>query len=199
MPPELVAELQRAAGAERAALVPVDGVEHRAAVAELSRRADAEQNADPAYRAEIRAWSSADPHRRDGVPALAVPHVDGSAIDDIPIRDFDSHGAGWLPSRTGSSQDQCLLLLTTDEDDPRSWLRAGQALQRVLLEVARRGYKASPLTQVVEVPATRAALRSALDLPGHPLVLFRLGRALPTPGTLRRPLDDVLVERTTGA
>ena len=79
-------------------------------------------------------------------------------------------------------------------DGPADWLRAGEALERVLLEITRHGYAASPLTQVTEVPSARAQLRSELGLAGYPHVLLRIGRAPATPGARRRRLVDVLVE-----
>lgn len=195
VPAEVIDSLERAAGAEDTRLFVVRSDEHRLAVARLSQQADGIQNLDPAYRAEIRAWTSDDPSSRDGVPAMAVPHVDGAAEDEIPIRDFDSRGVGWLPSRTRSSRRQCLLLLGTDADDSQSWLRAGEGLERVLLEITRQGFVASPLTQVVEVPSARATLRRELGMRMHPHVLLRVGRAPLTPATRRRRLVDVLVER----
>lgn len=197
VPAGLTARLIAAARAEGAVLVEVTSDDCRQAVAVLSQRADALQNANPAYRAEIRAWTSTDPGRHDGVPALAVPHVDGTAEDEVPIRDFDTAGKGWLPSGTRSSRHQCLLLLGTDADEPRAWLDAGQALERILLEITKAGYAASPLTQVVEVASTRIALQSELSLGMHPHVLLRVGRAGVTPGTPRRLLDDVLEEKPT--
>jgi hypothetical protein len=184
-----------AANAEDAQLFVIQEPEHRVVTASLSQQADVIQNADPAYRAEIRAWTTADPQRRDGVAAIAVPHVDAGAVDEVPIRDFDSHGMGWLPTRTESSSHQCLLLLGTRSDDPTSWVRAGEALERIWLEATARNYVASPLTQVVEIPATRERLRAELNLPMHPHILLRVGRAATTPTSRRRPLEDVLVER----
>ena len=62
----------------------------------------------------------------------------------------------------------------------------------MLLEIARAGLAASPLTQVVEVPSARAALRSELRLTMNPHILLRVGYAPPTPGSSRRALEDVL-------
>ncbi len=197
MPPELVNTLCRAALGEGGVLHEIRAEQDRIVVAELSQRADAAQYANPAYRGELRAWTTDDPNRRDGVPALAVPHVAGDSGDEIPIRDFDSRGTGWLPTQTRSSRKQCLLLLGTDADDAASWLRAGEALERVLLEVAHHGFTASPLTQVVEVASARAALRTELCLTTYPHVLLRVGRAAVTPGTTRRDLRDVLTEVLT--
>jgi hypothetical protein len=194
VPLAIVSALSDAAAAEGAQLYEVADPDQRYTVARLSQEADREQNVNPAYRAELRTWTTDDPMRRDGVPSLAVPHVDAGADDDIPIRDFDTHGAGWLPVTTHSSMDQCLLLLGTFADGPEAWLRAGEALERVLLEVTRHGYVASPLTQIVEIPVTRARLRSELHLDMHPHILMRVGRAPKTPASRRRRLEDVIVE-----
>jgi hypothetical protein len=187
--------LEQAAAAEGASLFTIRDPEQRITVATLSQRADAIENLNPAYRAELRAWTSDDPGRRDGVPSLAVPHVDGSSEDDVPIRDFDTRGTGGLPPRTRSSMKQTMVLLCTDSDTPAGWLRAGEALERVLLEITRHGLSASLLTQVTEVPSTRAELRQELQLAAHPHVLLRIGRAPITPASRRRRLVEVLTEQ----
>ena len=76
--------------------------DQRLAVATLSQHADDIENLNPAYRAELRAWTTDDPLRGDGVPNIAVPHVDGSAEDEVPIRDYDTRGTGALPVLTHS-------------------------------------------------------------------------------------------------
>jgi hypothetical protein len=195
VPAEVINALVDAAESEDSMLAVVRSDDDRTAVARLSQRADGIQNLDPAYRAEIRAWTTDDQHRSDGIPTRVVPHVDGRSTDEIPIRDFDSRGDGWLPAQTHSSRSQCLLLLGTYGDDSESWLRAGEALERVLLEVTRHGFAASPLTQVVEVVSTRESLRRELNLTMHPHVLLRVGRAPLTPSSPRRRLMDVLVEQ----
>jgi hypothetical protein len=183
------------AAAEGAQLVPVTRDDHRMMTASLSQQADRTQNADPAYRAELRRWTTDEADRRDGVPSLAVPHVDGTSGDDIPIRDFDTRGAGWLPVETHSHLRQCLLILGTAGDTRAEWLRAGEALERVLLEITRHGYVASPLTQVMEVPRTRSLLRQELGLRMQPHILLRVGRAPVGPASRRRRLVDVIMEQ----
>jgi hypothetical protein len=194
VPDEFVDRLVDAANREAADVFVVKRQEHRIAVASLSQRADQIENADPAYRAELRAWTSDDPRRDDGVPAFAVPHVDAGSQDDIPIRDFDTRGVGWLPTQTRSTLNQCLLLIGALDESPMAWLRTGEALERMLLEIAEHGYAASPLTQVVEVARTNELLREELNLSMHPHVLLRVGRAPATPKTRRRRLVDVLSE-----
>ena len=192
VPAQLLDRLVAAASAEGAILHVVRDADDRRALAILSQRADTMQIADPAYRAELRAWTTSDPRRDDGVRAMVVPHVDGTAGDDIPIRDFDTAGAGWLPSRTRSSAEQCLVLLGTMGENPDAWLRAGEALERVWLELTAAGYTASLFTQPVEVPSVRAQLRAELRLAMHPHLLMRIGHADIAPSTRRRPLSTVL-------
>lgn len=194
VPPDIVAALVAAAAAEDAVLFPVRGEDDRLALTRLSQQADEIEMLDPAYRAELRAWTSADANRTDGVPATTVRHVDGTAQDDIPMRDFDTTGTGKLRGGTTSSRHQCLLLLGTRADDRLGWLRAGEALERVLLEITRRGFAASPLTQVVEVASTRSAMRSELRLDWWPHILLRVGRAPVAPASRRRRLVEVLNE-----
>jgi hypothetical protein len=194
VPAEVLDTLERAARREGGTLYIVRGEDERLAVARLSQKADSIENLNPAYRAELRSWTTDDPRRSDGVQALAVPHVDGDSQDEVPIRDFDTRGMGWLPSRTASSRNQCLTLICTDGDAAEDWVRAGEALERVLLEITRQGFAASPLTQVTEVPSGRAELRRQLNLQDNPHVLLRIGRAPLTPATRRRAIADVLTE-----
>lgn len=196
VPEDLLEALENAARAEDSRLVAVRDPEQRMAVAMLSQRADNIENLNPAYRAELRAWTSDDPDRRDGVPSLAVPHVTGDSHDEVPIRDFDTRGSGALPPGTYSSRNQCLVLLCSCGDGPHEWLRAGEALERTLLEITRSGFSASPLTQVTEVPAARAELRRELHLDVYPHVLVRIGRAPQTPRSRRRRLVEVLFEQS---
>ena len=194
VPPDLLEMLEAAATAEGAALVVVRDPDKRVAVAALSQHADDVENLNPAYRAELRAWTADGAVRRDGAPDLTVPYVSGTSPDEISIRDIDPRGSGGASSTARSSKDQCLVLLCTSTDTPGDWLRAGEALERVLLEIARHGFAASALTQIAEVPSARAELRRELALTGFPHVLLRIGRAPATPASRRRRLVDMLLE-----
>jgi hypothetical protein len=194
VPARVVDRLVDAANAEGAVLMPITCAEDRETVARLNRRADHIESEDPAYRAELRAWTSDDPRRRDGVPASAVAYagVGARSTEAVPIRTFDTCGTGWLPEDGGPGQDQCLLLLGTMQDGPAGWLAVGEALEHVLLEIAYLGYAASPLTQLIEVTETHKLLRQHLRLAMHPSVLLRVGRAPDTLPTRRRRLVDML-------
>ncbi|MDP9116162.1 MAG: nitroreductase family protein [Actinomycetota bacterium] len=194
VPDEIVRAIVSAARIEGAQAMAIVRPQDRVTIARLSQLADELELTDPAYRAELRAWTSDDPRCVDGVPAFAVPHVDAGAGDEVPIRDFDTRGMGWLPTRTRSSRNQTLLLVGALADSRDAWLRTGEALERMWLEITRRGYAASPLTQMIEVARTNAELRRDVQLAMHPHVLLRIGLAPGTPETRRRRLVDVLTD-----
>ncbi len=191
-PDVVINALMAAANHEGAELVSITEPEHRAATARLSREADRLESVDPAYRAELRAWTSGDPGRLDGLPVELVQGGNLGAPNDSAIRDFDVDGMGWLHPETRTDANQCLLLLGTQRDTATAWLRAGEALEHVLLELTRRGYVASPLTQVIEVASTNMHLREELQLTMYPHVLLRVGRAPATPASRRRRFVDML-------
>ncbi len=86
-------------------------------------------------------------------------------------------------------------MLSTPRDTPLAWVRAGEALQRVLLTAALYEVSASYLNQPIEVPPLRRDLATFIP-DGHPHVLFRVGFAADASGTHRRGVHDVLRTRS---
>jgi hypothetical protein len=196
VPSSIVSKFVAAVREEGAVLVPVTSPTHRTLIADLTAQAARIENEDPAYIEEIRAWTTDDPRRLDGVQAASVPYGGAGAPRNghSPIRSFDVRGMGWLPSAAEFSADECLLVLGSTDDEPHGWLRAGEALERLWLEITDYGFWASPLTQVIEVRGTHDRLRDALKLMSFPQMLLRVGRAPDTMRTPRRQPFDVIVE-----
>lgn len=190
----VIDKLETAVAAEGARLSQVREADDRLALARLTQRADQQQTIDPAYRAEVRQWTTTDPDRLDGVRAAVVPHVDGRAHDDVPIRDFDSEGAGGLPGDTRSAATQNLFIIGTPTDGPLEWLRTGEALERAWLVITEAGLAASLFTQPIEIGAVRADLRAELRLFMQPHLVLRVGTAPPAASTQRRRLQDLVRE-----
>jgi hypothetical protein len=139
VPPDVIYELTSAAEQEEASLIQIVEPEHKMIAAQLSREAETIQNTDPQYQTELEAWTTTDLNRTDGVPASAIPRTNSRFETGGLIRDFDVAGKGWLPRLRQSSLNHCLMVLgtakTTHTAEPnrRAWLRAGEALQRILL------------------------------------------------------------------
>ncbi|MEU5266847.1 hypothetical protein [Amycolatopsis sp. NPDC021455] len=187
IPASLVAELRHAAEVEQAWLPRLDANQLEG-LRELVHKGHHAQLADPAFLAEWRHWTGRDPDSRDGVPEYAAgstPSNNGGWV----LRDFGSQDRG----RPDDSEP--LVVVIGSFDDTRvDRIRAGQAMQRVLLTATAAGFDASFISQPVEVPAVRAELRRLLGGGLWPQIVLRLGRGAPVPWTPRRSLADVLLE-----
>jgi len=191
---DVVEALRESAAAEGAWLRIIDTPDDATAVAVLLAHADEVQASDPAYVDELRKWT----HRGDsddGIPASAVP---GTAPvergSNYRLRDFvaDREPDPSSPHEPPPVERPLVAVLGTTDDDVRSWVAAGQALGRLLLTATAHGVTASPLTQALEIPATRARLATELGVLGHPQMLLRLGYGAAGAQTPRRPIEDVI-------
>ncbi|WP_460072853.1 Acg family FMN-binding oxidoreductase [Streptomyces sp. YKOK-I1] len=192
LPRSLADELRDHAHRAGATLDFVTDRAGRRHLAELVRLAEDAHRSRPEYAAEQRRWTRwpGEP-RYDGIPVdTDGTHPDVtifSGRDYVGLtRMFPTPPQRW-PSRTGP-----VAILSTDRDDPAAWLRAGEALQRVLLEAADHGVMAAFHTQPLEVPSLRVRIRQTLSGGAFPQMIFRLGyppcvRPLP-----RRPVAEVL-------
>jgi hypothetical protein len=143
-------------------------------------------------REEVRRWSrgAADP-ARDGIPAHALPAGTSRRSGRLPQRDFDlGRGLGLLGA--GGPPPAVTAVLLTRGDGRADWLRAGQALHRLLAHAASDWVFASLHTQPLEAAAIRALIRDRLALPGAPQMLLQLGLAHTAHATARRPPDDLI-------
>ncbi len=192
IPPGLLAALRRDAAAENAALVMIDGPARYQQLADLVAAADQAQGRDAAIRAEVRAWTRPPGSpARDGVPGYAFPRRRQPAAGHLAQRDFDlGRGLGMLDG-PGSRPAATAVLITT-ADEPADWLRAGQALHRLLLHAASRWIFASLHTQPLESPGFRDEIRTRLTLPGIPQMLLQLGHSHTAAATARRRPADLV-------
>jgi hypothetical protein len=85
-----------------------------------------------------------------------------------------------------------LAMLATARDDPADWLRAGQALQRVLLTATSNGLAASFLYQLPELHDRRPSERGWWPWPEYPQIILRLGYGQSGATSPRRRVDDIL-------
>jgi hypothetical protein len=192
LPAGLLSGLQHDALAEGATLALIDRALAYQRLADITSAADRQQHRDLTVREEIRRWSrDADDPARDGVPAGAF--VAGTCREPgrLPQRDFDLGRSLGLLSAEGPPPAATAVLLTTG-DRRADWLRAGQALQRVLAHAAATWVFASLHTQPLENASIRALIRDRLALPGAPQMVMQLGVAHSAHSTARRAPDDLI-------
>ena len=200
LPDGLLAGLQRDAFAEGATLALVDSALSYQRLADIVTAASRRQDLDPVARAEVLRWiRPTGSTARDGVPARALPArpfpewADGQR-GRLRQRDFDQgRGLGTLPVEGPSAA--ATAVLVTCGDVRADWLRAGQALHRLLAHAADRWVFASLYTQPMEAAAIRDLIRTRLTLPGLPQMLLQFGAARTTRATARRSPADLIEPR----
>jgi hypothetical protein len=185
-------ELCGAAAAEGGMLHLVHDPLARRELSDLARRAHRTQMADPAFRAELAAWTGTPADRPDGVPVSAGGPLPAEQ-DQLVLRDFTAGaGRGRVPGK--DFEDEPLVaVLTATFTGPAGEVQAGEALQRVLLTATADGLAMSFLSQLVEVPDVRDDVQRLIATLRPPQVVLRVGYGWPTTRTPRRPVADLLV------
>ncbi|GIH76744.1 Acg family FMN-binding oxidoreductase [Planobispora longispora] len=183
VPQAIMDELVAAARMEGAGLVFPRGPGVAALLEEVAA-AEESLTGDGRYRAELARWTCG-PSHADGVP----PYVQGPRpIGDLaPVRDF----ARATRERARFEDRPRLAVLTTPGDGPADWLRAGQALQRLLLVATVHGLSASFLNQPLDLRDMRRHT-DPRHPGGHPQMIIRLGYGPAVPRAPRRPVPELL-------
>ena len=187
IPPAVQSTLEEAASAEFTLLrlLPDNDA---ALVARLAAAASKELAEDFDHRVELCRWIGTDGD--DGLPAAALSAQPDR--DPAPVRDFGYASPG-TPLPPGSYEPvPHLTVLATARDQPADWLRAGQALQRVLLTATMNGVAASFLYQPMELHDMRQPEDGWWPWPECPQINIRFGYGPSGPETPRRRVEDIL-------
>ncbi|MFD7660629.1 Acg family FMN-binding oxidoreductase, partial [Actinosynnema sp. NPDC059797] len=149
--------LEERAAEQDAVLRRITGSRTLLDLAGAIEQAAARQDADPAYRWELRAWSGRHADS-DGVPAASAPRG-VPRHGDLRLREFPGGLLVDEPAGEWEEDGALVLVLGTSSDDRLSTLRAGEAMSAVLLEATAAGLATCPLSQPLEVATTRARVR----------------------------------------
>lgn len=191
VPGPTVDAIVAAAGAEGARLQPLRTEQVLDLAAAASRAAAAEAEETEA-RAELEYWTSRAAPPGTGLTSEVLPEEPPRTT--VPGRDFVTPGT--LPIGPGHDRAAVYGLLFGDEDEPESWLRAGEALSAAWLVATELGVGMVPLSGVVENLGTRQALRQMISDLGYPFLVLRLGVPDPAhagpPHTPRLPVEAVV-------
>ena len=191
VPAEVLEALSTAAQSEGARLCDIVSEDQLIELEVLLSSADAMEQRDARYREELAKWVHDGPLQPDGIPAASVAQSAGSSLRQ---RDFVLDHPGGVDGSAPAPDRPAVVVLATDDDEPISWLRAGQALAAVLLRAADLGVQAQPLGQVTDILAYRFGLRQTMGIAGLPQLVLRMGFARRAVVTPRRSVDEVLVD-----
>ncbi len=192
--PEALREALSAAARDEGAALSFPTSWHLQDVLELVQEAEARNITDPGSDRDLAQWTQVDAPSAssadDGVPQYAFgPRKRGGRA---PVRDFA--GPRQVAGREAADfeQNPQLALLNTAHDRPEDWLRAGQAMERVLLLATLKGLSSSFVTQPLEWTDLRWPLRDPVTGTGYQQLLLRLGYGPKGARTPRRPVTEIL-------
>jgi nitroreductase len=192
VPPEIRSLLELIARVEGAELEWAEAPARRRWLQLASSDAGVLDDLDPARSAERRRWVGG-ARAGDGVPGSALGPRSGrgaAAVRDMAATPEDENRA----IATFEPQPQ-LAVLSTRHDGRVDWLRAGQAMERVLLEATAQGLSTSLLNQAIEHDELRWLINDPLGPWRRPQTIIRFGYGPLVPPTPRRPIADVLLAR----
>jgi nitroreductase len=187
VPPAVTAELVDAALAEGARL-RLPGPAETVRILQLTAEAERRGASDPGRAAESRDWVREG--ATDGLPTAALGPQD--AEGHLPVRDFTALRPAPRPPAEAFETHPAIAVLGTRHDRRADWLRAGLALEHVLLVATAHGVRTSLLHQAVEWPDLRWALRDVHEGIVHVHMLIRFGYGPQGASTPRRPVVEVL-------
>ncbi|MBT0567180.1 NAD(P)H nitroreductase [Williamsia sp. CHRR-6] len=173
-------------------------VSHLAAVAEASRLNDLERSSDWRYHSELSWWTGTTVSSVEGVPATSL--LTDNEYDALLVgRSFPRVIRAGAPATEDDAAQ--ILVLDTTGDEPADHIACGVALSAILVEAQMRGLATCVVSDVTELPASRAMLCAAGGDPHRvgrfPQVLVRVGTArgeVVLPRSNRRPVDDIYDE-----
>ncbi|RRO16869.1 hypothetical protein EIL87_11265 [Saccharopolyspora rhizosphaerae] len=170
----------------------VTGGEEALELARLLTYAARVQRADESYQRELAGWivkhGEADTR---GVPSDALG---ARGIGAVGLVSGSTHvpDEAWLATRI---EEESVLVLSTEDDEPRAHLDVGSALEHAWLEATHRGLGASVTTQFLHLGEVRSGLSQQLDLTGVVQVLMRFGHpADPGSRSGRRPAEEIVTD-----
>ncbi len=70
-----------------------------------------------------------------------------------------------------------MIVISTQDDDPQSWMRAGQIYEHIALEAEKRGIKTAPMAAAIQIASFYKDLQKVLDCSLRPQIFFRVGYA----------------------
>jgi nitroreductase len=170
------------------------------AIADLVAEGDRIQLSDKRFRRELASWVH--PNRsqsRDGIPGYAFGFNEIiSLVGPFVIRTFDTSKGQAAKDRQLATGCPILLILGTKTDEPLEWLNTGLVLGKILLLARSENIWTSFLNQTIEVPQLRQRLVEVINRKeiGYPQLLLRLGYGEEVKPTPRRPIEEVIREKT---
>ncbi len=168
-------------------------------VLEYVNQGNLSQYADKAFVAELIDWIRFT--KKESLASLDGLYTRSSGNPEVPRWLGQMFVAGTKPQQQADADAKKLrsspgaVVVASAADDKSAWVRTGQVYERMALKLTSLNIKSAFLNQPIEVAKVRTQFQSALGLGGAlPQLLVRFGYADAMPRSLRRPVEQVLMQ-----
>ncbi|MGI5466620.1 Acg family FMN-binding oxidoreductase [Streptomyces sp. CA-132043] len=167
---------------------------HAQSLLDLVSDAEGRDTLDPRNAEDLNRWTRIGTAEADtavdGVPDYAFGPR--KWYGGAPVRDFAGRRPVADRATVTFENTPHLALLSTAQDATADWLRAGQALERVLLLATVHDLATSLTSHALEWPDLRWVARDPRSATGFVQMVLRIGYGPQGPATPRRPVREVL-------
>ena len=166
-------------------------------IAKLTMSADKTQFSKAWFRVELAAWMHS--NKRDGKDGMSayrfgLPDV-FTPIAGFMIRTFNIGKRVAQNNKKRIEEGSSVLgVFATQSDQQNDWINTGRALAQVLLVFTSVEFSASYLNQSIETDSLRRLLRKEFNALAYPQIMLRIGRANIAAFSVRRSVDDCLID-----
>jgi len=198
-----VAELQKLQKAGKGPFVRtimLSSDTQKSTVIDYVTRGNIHQLTDRAFRKELVAWirfNIAEAMRkRDGLAGRisdqpALPRWLAKLILGLVLTPTGQADTDATKIRSSAG----VAVFASSHDNKTAWVEVGRAYERFALQATALNIRTAFINQPIEVRELRSQFESWMGLEGeHALLMVRLGYGPTAPFSLRRPIDDVIVE-----
>jgi hypothetical protein len=168
-------------------------------VLEYVNQGNLSQYADKAFIEELIYWLRF--NKKEAIASLDGLYSRCSGNPEVPRWIGKMFVAGSKPQQQAEADAKKLrssagaVVVASESDDKPTWVRTGQVYERLALKMTTLDIKSAFLNQPLEVAEVRSQFQRAMGLGGSlPQLLVRFGYADPMPRSLRRPVEQVILQ-----
>lgn len=193
-------KLQKAGNGHFVRTIMLSSDTQKSAVIDYVTRGNIRQLSDRAFRRELVAWirfNIAEAMRkRDGLAGRisgqpALPRWLARLIIGLVLTPTGQAETDATNIRSSAG----VAIFVSSHDNKPAWVEVGRAYERFALQATALNIRTAFINQPIEVRELRSQFESWLGLEGeHALLMVRFGYGPAAPFSLRRPIDDVIVE-----
>jgi len=172
----------------------VTGKKEKTKIADLVAAGTLEAMESKGFKNELSKWVRHNWTRaHDGMPGYGfnMPLLMSFAAP-VAIKYFNIGGMQAKSEKTLINSSSAVAIICGKNDVP-TWVKAGQAYERVFLDATKRGIKGATMTAAVEIGDYHKDLMKIMGSKERPLVMFRLGccEKVPKP-TPKRAVQEIV-------